>query len=182
MDDDAALLERAQAGDRHAFGTLYERHVRAVYWQVYGRLRDADLSEEATQEVFVTAWRRIRSVHVVDESVLPWLLVTARNVAMNQARRRARPDRSTSPLDETAPADHDVAADVESALVREEVERAVAQLTATDRRVYELCLEDGHTYEQAARELGVSHAVVRNRLSRLRQRLRADLRAMRELS
>lgn len=29
--DDAALLEAAQAGDRTAFGHLYDRHVRAVY-------------------------------------------------------------------------------------------------------------------------------------------------------
>lgn len=182
MDDDAALLERAQSGERSAFTALYERHVRAVYWQAYSRLGDADLGEDATQEVFVTAWRRIRSVHVVDASVLPWLLVTARNVSMNHLRRRSRPDRTTSPLDETSPAAHDVEADVEAGLVRQEIEKAVAQLSTTDRRLYELCLEDGHTYEQAARELGVSHAVVRNRLSRLRQRLRADLRAMRELS
>ncbi|KQY60808.1 RNA polymerase subunit sigma-24 [Aeromicrobium sp. Root495] len=182
MDDDAALLERAQAGERGAFAALYTRHVRAVYWQAYGRLGDADLSEEVTQEVFVTAWRRIRTVHVVDASVLPWLMVTARNLAMNQVRRRSRPDRSTIPLDDTSPADHDVEATVEAALVRQEIEKAVGQLSSTDRRLYELCLEEGRSYDQAARELGVTQAAVRNRLSRLRQRLRADLRAMRELS
>ena len=180
--DDRVLLERAQTGDRDAFSELYERHVRAVYWQAYGVLGDADASQDVTQEVFVTAWRRVRSIHVVDESVLPWLLVTARNVALNAWRRRTRPDRSTSALDETAPAPHDVEAEVDAALVRAEIERAVARLSETDRRLYELCLEGGHTYDHAAEELGVSHAVVRNRLHRLRQRLRADLRAMRELS
>ena len=37
----------------------------------------------------------------------------------------------------------------------------------------------GATYEQAAQELGVSHSVVRNRIHRLRTRLRADLSALR---
>ena len=56
-----------------------------------------------------------------------------------------------------------------------------ATLTAQECEfVYDLCVAGDHTYELAARELGVTHAVVRNRLSRLRSRLRADLRSMRE--
>ena len=61
-------------------------------------------------------------------------------------------------------------------------DKAVAALAPNDQRLYELCVEGDRTYEQAARELGVTHAVVRNRLHRLRARLRADLRFMRETS
>ncbi|MCW2751442.1 MAG: polymerase subunit sigma-24, partial [Aeromicrobium sp.] len=63
-----------------------------------------------------------------------------------------------------------------------EITRAVTALSPLDRQLYELFVAGDHTYELAARELGVTHAVVRNRLSRLRSRLRADLRSMRETS
>ena len=66
--------------------------------------------------------------------------------------------------------------------MRAEIDKAVAALAPNDRRLYELCVEGDRTYEHAARELGVTHAVVRNRLHRLRARLRADLRSMRETS
>jgi RNA polymerase sigma-70 factor (ECF subfamily) len=180
--DDVELLARAQSGDRRAFAELYDRHVRPVYWQSYSMVRDAGEAEEVTQDVFVTTWRRIRAITLVDGSLLPWLLVTARYTALNANRRAAR--RRNEPLDENAPdgADSSVEREIEAAQVRAEIDKAVAALAPNDRRLYELCVEGDHTYEQAARELGVSHAVVRNRLHRLRTRLRADLRSMRETS
>lgn len=175
---DRVLLERAAEGDREAFAQLYDRHVRAVYWQAFRVVRDADLAEDVTQEAFVVAWRRLRSIRLVDASVLPWLLVTARQCALNAARSARR--RRTEELHERLPAEEDVETAVEADLARVEIDAAVAALGETDRRLYELCIDGDHTYEQAAAALGVSHAVVRNRLHRLRARLRADLRAMRE--
>ncbi len=180
--DDVELLTRAQTGDRTAFADLYDRHVRPVYWQAYSVVRDAGDAEDVTQDVFVTTWRRIRAITPVDGSVLPWLLVTARYTALNAHRRALR--RRSGALTDDMPEGDDSAVEreVEAALVRAEIDKAVGGLSATDQRLYELCVEGDRTYEQAARDLGVSHAVVRNRLHRLRARLRADLRSMRETS
>lgn len=184
MDDapphgDAELLERASAGDRAAFGQLYDRHVRPVYWQAYAVVRDANEAEDITQDVFITTWNKIRSINLVDESALPWLLVTARFTALNARRRtlKSRHSELDQDLGDAAPS---VEEEVEGAQIRAEIDKAVAALSPTDRQLYDLCVVGDHTYELAARELGVSHAVVRNRLSRLRTRLRADLRSMRE--
>ncbi len=189
--DDAELLSRAQAGDRLAFADLYDRHVRPVYWQAYSVVHDSGEAEEITQDVFVTTWRRIRAITPVDGSLLPWLLVTARYTALNAYRRASR--RQSMTLDDdvaqggtgrwlSAMGDSSVEREVEAAQVRAEIDKAVAALAPNDRRLYELCVQGDRTYEQAARELGVTHAVVRNRLHRLRTRLRADLRSMRETS
>lgn len=184
--DDIELLTRAQEGDRLAFADLYDRHVRPVYWQAYSVVHDAGEAEEVTQDVFVTAWRRIRAITPVDGSLLPWLLVTARYTALNAYRRASRRQRNQmgDALDDDVldGADSPVEREIEAAQVRAEIDKAVAALAENDRRLYELCVEGDRTYEQAARELGVSHAVVRNRLHRLRTRLRADLRSMRETS
>jgi RNA polymerase sigma factor (sigma-70 family) len=179
---DRELLARAAAGDRGAFGQLYDRHVRPVYWQAYSVVGDAGEAEDVTQDVFITTWDKIRHISVVDESVLPWLLVTARYTALN-ARRRSRKARSRSgELDPDLPGRSTVEDEVVAGQVRGEIDKAVAALSAVDRRLYELCVAGDHTYEGAARELGVSHAAVRNRVSRLRTRLRADLRSVRETS
>ena len=180
--DDVELLTRAQEGDRLAFADLYDRHVRPVYWQAYSVVHDTGEAEEVTQDVFVTAWRKIRAITPVDGSLLPWLMVTARFTALNAYRRASR--RRSDALDDDVlkDADSPVEREIEAAQVRAEIDKAVAALAENDRRLYELCVEGDRTYEQAARELGVSHAVVRNRLHRLRTRLRADLRSMRETS
>ena len=178
---DAELLDRAAAGDRAAFGRLYDRHVRPVYWQAYAVVRDVDDAEDITQDVFITMWNKVRSINLVDESTLPWLLVTARFTALN-ARRRALKARHGDLDADVRDEGPSVEEEVEGAQVRAEIDKAVAALSPTDRQLYDLCVVGDHTYELAARELGVTHAVVRNRLSRLRSRLRADLRSMKENS
>jgi RNA polymerase sigma-70 factor (ECF subfamily) len=180
---DRELLTRAAAGDRRSFGALYDRHVRAVYWQAFSVSSDADEAEEVTQDVFVTLWRRIREISIVDDSSLPWLLTTARFTALNARRRAVKTSNNSVSLDV---ADVAVAESVEdevlAAQVRAEIDKAVSALSRRDRELYELCVVGDHTYERAAHELGVTHAAVRNRLSRVRSRLRTDLSAVREPS
>jgi RNA polymerase sigma-70 factor (ECF subfamily) len=175
--DELIQLTRAQGGDRDAFAGLYDRHVRPVYWQAYSVVRDPDLAEDVTQDVFVTTWRRIRSITPVDGSILPWLLVTAKYTAYNAARKEQR--RAADGLDRDLAGGPGADAEVESALVQAEIDKAVAALSPVDQQLYALCVDGGATYEQAAQELGVSHSVVRNRIHRLRTRLRADLSALR---
>ena len=177
---DRDLLARASAGDRAAFGQLYDRHVRPVYWQAYAVVRDQREAEDVTQDVFITTWDRIRRITIVDDSVLPWLLVTARFTALNARRRSQKVTARSIELGADLPDDASVEDEVIAGQVRSEIDKAVAALSHTDQRLYELCVAGDHTYELAARELGVSHAAVRNRVSRLRTRLRADLRSMRE--
>lgn len=177
MTDELTQLAKAQVGDRDAFAGLYDRHVRPVYWQAYSVVRDRELAEDVTQEVFVTTWRRIRTITPVDGSILPWLLVTARYTAFNAGRKERRRAADELPADAAGPGGADLEA--ESALIRAEINKAVSALSPIDQQLYTLCLDGGASYEQAARELGVSHSVVRNRLHRLRTRLRADLSALR---
>lgn len=180
------MLARAAGGDGSAFAQLYDRHVRPVYWQAYAVLHDPDAAQESTQDTFLTLWRRIDDVRIVDESVLPWLLSTARFTALNAGRRLATVRDRAAPLDDgdgapvgTAPSPED---EVIAGEVRRRIAEAVAGLSPTDQRLYRLCVEDELTYERAADELGVTHAAVRNRVSRLRGRLRADLSTVREHS
>jgi len=175
--DELELVAKAQVGDRDAFAELYDRHVRPVYWQAYSVVRNRDAAEDVTQEVFITAWRRIRAITPVDGSLLPWLLLTARYTAYNIARREQRRTHDEFHTEPVGAGGADT--EVEAAQVRAEIDKAVSALSPVDQQLYALCVDGGATYEQAAEELGVSHSVVRNRIHRLRTRLRADLSALR---
>ncbi|MFZ8510116.1 RNA polymerase sigma factor, partial [Staphylococcus aureus] len=50
---------------------------------------------------------------------------------------------------------------------------AVEGLGDLDREIFRLCAAEGYGYQAAAESLGVSHGTVRNRLSRIRSRVRA---------
>jgi len=57
MNDDAALLERARAGDPRAFEALMNQHATQVYNLALRLVRDPREAEDLTQEAFVRAWR-----------------------------------------------------------------------------------------------------------------------------
>ncbi|HWU46478.1 MAG TPA: sigma-70 family RNA polymerase sigma factor [Humibacter sp.] len=179
---DLALLRDLARGSKPALGRLHDRHSRVVYAYIAARLDSREDVEEISQDVFVTLWRKRATVALVGESALPWLLVTGRNLIANRRRAlqvhaKRRSDRS---FDEAVP-DPQPGPDelVERSQLLAYVESAAARLTEPDRTVFELCIRDGHSYEHAATAAGISAGAVRNRLSRLRSRLRSELHTLR---
>jgi RNA polymerase sigma factor (sigma-70 family) len=161
---DHELMGRVREGDPRAFGELFDRHSAAIYRYAWGFARqDAD-AQELLQDTFVTAWDRRRSIRLVGESVLPWLLVTCRNHARNLQRRNSY--RSALPLREADAAHHDDPSELRW------VRDAIDSLDEADRRVCELCLIEGHSYREAARITGSTEGAVAKRLQRARSKLR----------
>lgn len=175
---DRDLVAEARAGSTTAFDALYRRHLDPVYACAARILRNAEEAEEIVQDTFLTAWEKRSSFHFVDESALPWLLVTCRYKSLNRRRKIDRHDRhrAAAPLDEVTDwlgtTDRDAA---ESAELVTAIGAAVARLSNLDRRVFELCFIEGMPYTDAAASMGATDGSIRNRLSRLRDRLRREL-------
>lgn len=169
---DAQLVARAAGGSEFAFRELYRAYVRPVYWIAHRLLSDEADAEDVTQETFVVAWRKIAGLELRGESALPWLATICRLQAANRLRARARDRARTTELDETVPAAVDVEKQVVDAATAEAILRAVEGLGDLDREIFRLCAAEGYAYGEAAARLGVAHGVVRNRLSRIRARVR----------
>lgn len=170
--DDRALVTRAAAGSDEAFRTLYRSYVRPVYWVAFGLVGNAADAEDVTQETFVTAWRKIPSLRLEGVSLLPWLATICRLQAQNRLRARRRHG-SHAQLDAEIPSLVDVEAQVVEAETVAAILAAVDRLSELDREIFRLCAAEGYGYEAAAASLGVTHGTVRNRLSRIRSRMRA---------
>ncbi|WP_109210644.1 MULTISPECIES: sigma-70 family RNA polymerase sigma factor [Microbacterium] len=170
---DAELVELAAGGSEHAFRTLYRAYVRPVYWMAHGLVSNPADAEEVTQETFLVAWRKLPGLDLAGDSLLPWLATICRYQSANRIRRQRR-DReyTTAGVDETIPATVDVEQQVIDERLAEAILQEVAGLGDLDRAIFRLCTTEGYAYQAAADELGVAHGVVRNRLSRIRTRLR----------
>ncbi len=83
---DIELIRHAQDGDVAAFGTLVDRHQSLVRGWLRVRLQDWASADDLAQDVFVTAFQRIRTY--AGESPLPgWLVGIARNHWRNHLRK-----------------------------------------------------------------------------------------------
>lgn len=92
---DLDLVRRIKSGDEDAFEKMVERYHARVYSLSYGVLRNAEDAEEATQDTFLTLYRKIGTF---DESkkFFSWFYRVALNQAYSRARRR-RPATTTLP-------------------------------------------------------------------------------------
>jgi RNA polymerase sigma factor (sigma-70 family) len=175
---DADLWARSRAGDRDAFGQLFERHAKTIYNYCFRRLGCWTTAEDALSLVFLEAWRR-RGADVLPDKVLPWLYGIATNVVRNQRRSRRR---FASALKRMP------VARLEPEFVEEAIQRLddewrmqrvlgdLERLPSREQDVLTLCVWMELSYEDAASALGVPIGTVRSRLSSARARL-AELSA-----
>ena len=174
-DEDAALVERARAGEPEAFARIVERHQGAAFrvaWVLCGNAADA---EEATQDAFVKAHRalgRFRS----GAPLRPWLLAIAANEARNRRRAAGRREHlavraAGEPLVETPSTEAlALAADRDAGL-----RAAIARLGGADREVLWLRYFAELSEAETAAALGCRNGTVKSRTSRALARLREEL-------
>lgn len=174
---DQRWAAQAAAGDESAFRELYRSYVRPVYWIAHGIVGSPADAEDVTQETFVTAWRKLPGLELQGESILPWLATICRFQAANRVRQRRRDQAHTADAaDDTIPATVSVEEQVITTDLAERIAAEIGTLSELDREIFRLCAAEGYAYQAAAAELGISHAVVRNRLSRVRTRLRGAVK------
>lgn len=164
-------------GDSAAFGLVWDRHRDRVFRHLLGAGAGASDAEELSAVVFLELWRRRRSIRFVDGSVLPWLLVTASNVARNTRRSRARYQAFLTRLPRPEPAidTADLVLGRGGGGRSDELVQVMDSLGRTDRELLMLTAVEGFTIGEAGRVLGLSDAAAKMRLSRLRRRVRASI-------
>ena len=83
------LVRAVREGDDRAFEQLFSRYRRRISAYVYGLLNDHGRAEDITQEVFISALRRLRETER-PISFKPWIYEIARNACIDEFRRLSR--------------------------------------------------------------------------------------------
>jgi RNA polymerase sigma-70 factor (ECF subfamily) len=81
-------VDRASAGDAHAFGELYERFLDPIYRYLYVRLGSRADAEDLAEQVFLKAWEAIGRFKWQGKPFLAWLYRVAHNVLVDFTRAR----------------------------------------------------------------------------------------------
>ncbi len=172
------LVRRAQGGDEQAFMALVQRHQAAIFRLAVALLRHREDAEDATQDVFVHAFRRLKTLQ--DARAFPfWLRKLAVRICLRYRRRRAVEQEFVEPLSGESEilfrTDIDPEVELERAELRALVRRVVAELPEPFQIVILLYHMDGLSYDEIAQVLGIPIGTVRSRLARAREMLREKL-------
>ena len=183
--DDAALVERAQAGESTSFDELVRRYEGKVFQLTRRILNDADEAEDALQETFLSAYRGLPRFKR-EARFSTWIFRIATNAALMRLRKR-RPDvisldqpKQVDGEGETVPLDlPDWTATPDQELADQEtkaaMDEAIAALPPDLAAVFLLRDVEGMSNEEAAEATGLSLAAAKSRLHRARLFLRDRL-------
>src|SRR5262245_35754082 len=89
LDPDAALMLRVKRGDMQAFEELVDKYKQPVINLIYRTLNDLTEAEDLSQNVFVQVYKSAHR-YEVSAKFSTWLFTIARNLCLNEIRRRSR--------------------------------------------------------------------------------------------
>lgn len=170
---DETLVDRATAGDREAFGELYERWVTRVFKHVFYMVNDVDVAQDLTEQTFLRALEAIHRYERRGVPFLAWLLRIARNLYLNDQRVQRNNSSIHKNWDGGVVASPELSCEAKAN--GEDVWRAVQALDGDQRQVIVLRFMDGLSYADVARVLGKSVGAVRVAQYRALRALRRSL-------
>jgi RNA polymerase sigma-70 factor, ECF subfamily len=186
QDPDAALMLLVKQGDVSAFERLVEKYKQPVLSLVYRMLRDLTEAEDIAQNVFVQVYKSA-SRYEISSKFSTWLFTIARNLSLNEIRRRSRhPAESidaTHPDNEDQPwhqfEDKKTFTPPESLLQGElenKILEAISELPENQKTALLLCRQGELSYEQIADVVGTTLSAAKSLIHRARETLKHKLK------
>ena len=176
---DGDLVEAARHGDDDAFGQLVERYQKTVFRAAYAALGSREEAEDATQDAFLAAYRKLHMFRG-EAAFKTWLLAIAWRHALDRRNRVARRVRMLFSSDEagwTDPAHPGPSQ--EQALVRSDLRARVRDMVRTLPAKYRdallLATSGEHTFEEIAQMLGVPTGTAKWRVVEAKRQLKQKL-------
>jgi len=182
--DDGHIIRECLNGDSASFGLLVDKYKAGIFALALSILHDFHDAEDITQEVFIKAYKCLKTLKRWDSFVI-WLRSTTINLCKDKLREQSR--HRDVPINEQTPkvienASLDSYRDEQSSSWRNEaldsMNKALSSLPEQYQQVLTLHYLGGMSGEEISKFLSVSHATVRQRLSRAREHLKAEVLAM----
>jgi RNA polymerase sigma-70 factor (ECF subfamily) len=166
------LVQRAQAGDRAAYGQLVEGFQPTVYAVALARLRNPSEAQELAQEVFLHGMRKLPQLRDA-QCFAGWLRQITVRMAINRVTRRGPLHKvEAEVLDGAASAEADPLEALVKAERAAELYRCLEQLKPLDRATLVAFYIRGRSLKQMAREFETPVGTIKRRLHVARNRLK----------
>ena len=170
--EDGYLIHKCLNGDTEAFGFLVDKYRASVYASAYAMLLNFHDAEDASQEVFIKAYKNLRSLRRWD-SFASWLYRITANTCKERVRAASRRP-EYEPMEERV-SDRRALDSHRDGRVFESLHEALDDLPEMHRQVLTLHYFGGMTSSEIARFIGMAPATIRRRLIKARGLLKAEM-------
>ena len=176
--EDGHIIHKCLGGDTAAFGLLVDKYRASIYALAYTKLGNFHDAEDITQEVFLKAYQKLRTLKRWDK-FLSWLYAITSNLCKDYSRSRLnRPDieyvvdQKREDLEKHSMDSYHETEGYQS------IRETLAVLPEIHRQVLTLHYLGGMSHREIAQFLGISPHAIAMRLNRARSKLKTEMLAM----
>ncbi|WP_127132937.1 RNA polymerase sigma factor [Pseudoflavitalea rhizosphaerae] len=166
------LLLRMAKGDEAAFTALYRHYSGPLYLNFVRMVKDEVIAEEIIQDLFSRIWQKRESISI-EKNFSAYLYRTGYNLLMDFYRKVKRDRLLYEKFRQAAIENY---SHIEEVLHLKDsqalVSKALDTLPPQQRRVFELCRIEGHSYKEVAEILGISPNTVKEHFVKANQAIR----------
>jgi RNA polymerase sigma factor (sigma-70 family) len=187
--NESVLIQQAKRGDVHAFNQLVLAYQDRVYTVAYRIMGEGPSAADATQEAFISAFRKLDTYR--GGSFKSWLLRIVTNACYDEIRRRKRrpadsiedltPEDSSDPPPQLVSEAENPEAYTQRMELSAGIQHCIEGLSEQHRVLVVMRDVEGLDYQAIASVSGLTLGTVKSGLSRARARLRDCLRGLGEL-
>lgn len=169
------LIMRLTQDDEEAFGEIYTRYKKRIYYFAFKFVKSKELAEDICHDVFVALWENRRSIDP-ELSFSSFFFTITRNRILYVMRIFEHEERLKDGVFSQA---IDYEENTERLLLAHELTAVIAiargKMTERQRQVFEMSRERGMSHKEIARELGLSIYSVQEHVSNALQVLRRTI-------
>ena len=167
MIDEQTIIKNVVNGDIESFRLLVERYQKPVIRMTGNIVSDKHICEDIAQEVFFTAYKKLRTFDNAQSSFSTWLFTIARNKSINAIKKK-----KLIAIDDIEFVAREKSADIlEQQEFLNELDRHLHSLPHNQKTVFVLAEFEKLPYEQIAQIEGIRVGTVRTRLHRAKKKL-----------
>lgn len=153
-------------GDKMAFENLYHSYKDRIIAHLLYIFKNDELSQDIAQDTFITLWEKRAEIDIY-KSFKSYLFTIATNKAYDLLRKANYDEKLRTALSSFLYESSNV---VEEYLYRKEyvqqVEELLSRMPEQQRNVYRMAKIDGYSYEEIAKQFGISRHTVNTHIKR----------------
>ncbi len=169
------LIKKLSAGDQLAMKEIFHQFFTLVYQKIYRIIRQKELSEDLSQEVFLKLWRK-RTELVIHQSLEGYLAMMAYHEAVGHLRNKVRELQTVHSGERTENLSSDSHLEIESKDLQDRIDQVINNLPPRCRSVFLLSRHEGKSYKEIGELMDISVKTVENQMGKALSTLRSSLK------
>ena len=166
FNEEKSVIRQIAQGSEKAFSEIYDRYKPVLYRFVFNILKSEDLANDSCQDIFIKIWEDRSKLEDV-ASFKYYLLTVGKNHSLNVLKKVISEEKTLSAfISNYSEVNNELEENIQTSEYQRFIHSVLYTLTPQSRRIFQLCRQQGMSYDEAAEIMGISRNMIKKHMVR----------------